>query len=266
MSKTKGSLDEATSQTRITWASLSSTSSPRSTWCRQGFVFILVCICTSNSFVFVFFYCRQKPLPPIWERTWTEWDRQRLSRLTMQLSKCSAPPPTLPLTRGFEPKPLLTIQLFQLSQNHSLPFNYSKLDQYYFRLFNQGWATWKSLRVLQKDSECYEPDAEHYLGDPWRNTGSAKNKHKQHNHLYMFPSIIGHKPSGIHPGGGLGSGQRLRSGNCHSCLPHLRLPSNCTSHQVYEFTLHSFLTYQNMSHDLYYLCVGMQWKPSRFYL
>ena len=41
MSKTKGSLDEATSQTRITWASLSSTSSPRSTWCRQGFVFIL---------------------------------------------------------------------------------------------------------------------------------------------------------------------------------------------------------------------------------
>ena len=41
MSKTKGSLDEATSQTRITWASLSSTSSPRSTWCRQGFVFIM---------------------------------------------------------------------------------------------------------------------------------------------------------------------------------------------------------------------------------
>ena len=41
MSKTKGSLDEAASQTRITWVSLSSTSSPRSTWCRQGFVFIL---------------------------------------------------------------------------------------------------------------------------------------------------------------------------------------------------------------------------------
>ena len=41
MSKTKGSLDEATSQTRIMWASLSSTSSPRSTWCRQGFVFIM---------------------------------------------------------------------------------------------------------------------------------------------------------------------------------------------------------------------------------
>ena len=131
-----------------------------------------------------------------------------------------------------------------ISQNHSLPFNYSKLDQYCFRLFNQGWATWKSLRVLQKDSECYEPDAEHYLGDPWRNTGSTTNKHKQHNHLSMFPSIIGHKPSGIHPGGGLGSGQRLRSGNCHSCLSHLRLPSNCTSHQVYEFTVPLFLTYQ----------------------
>ena len=41
MSKTKGSLDEAACQTRITWASLSSTSSPRSTWCRQGFVFIM---------------------------------------------------------------------------------------------------------------------------------------------------------------------------------------------------------------------------------
>ena len=60
----------------------------------------------------------------------------------------------------------------------------------------------------------------------------------------MFPSIIGYKPSGIHPGGGLGSGQRLRSGNCHSCLPHLRLPSNCTSHQVYEFTVPLFLTFQ----------------------
>ena len=52
------------------------------------------------------------------------------------------------------------------------------------------------------------------------------------------------KPLGIHPGGGFGSGQRLHSRNCHSCLPHLRLPSNCTSHQVYEFTVPLFLTFQ----------------------
>ena len=67
------------------------------------------------------------------------------------------------------------------------------------------------------------------------------------------------KPLGIHPGGGFGSGQRLHSRNCHSCLPHLLLPSNCTSHQVLGNSLFLFFSLiKNMSHDLYYLCEGMQ--------
>ena len=198
MSKTKGSLDEATSQTRITWASLSSTSSPRSTWCRQGLVFILLIgLYLYSEFIRICIFLLQA-------ETFASNLRENLDRVrqteafktynaTFQMlsastnvtfdsrfwTKTTLNYPIIPII----PKPLLTIQLFQLYQNHSLPFNYSKLDQYYFRLFNQGWATWKSLRVLQKDSECYEPDAEHYLGDPWRNTGSTTNQHKQHSHL-----------------------------------------------------------------------------------
>ena len=264
MSKTKGSLDEATSQTRITWASLSSTSSPRSTWCRQGLVFImLIGFYLYSEFIRICIFLLQA-------ETFASNLRENLDRVrqteafktynaTFQMLSAST---NVTFDSRFWTKTTLNHPI--ISQNHSSPFNYSKLDQYYFRLFNQGWATWKSLRVLQKDSECYEPDAEHYLGDPWRNTGSTTNKHKQHNHLSMFPSIIGHKPSGIHPGGGLGSGQRLRSGNCHSCLSHLRLPSNCASHQVYEFTLPLFLNYQK--YVTWSVCVGMQWKPSRFYL